>query len=290
MKPAAFDYFRPDTIEEAVGLLSRYDGEAKVLAGGQSLVPLMNFRLAQPTCLIDVSRIDDLCYISESNGSLAIGSMVRQSAVEDSDLVRRKCPLLAEATEWIGHKTTRNRGTIGGSLVHADPSAEYPAVAVALDGELKVRGPEGERVIQAQDFFITVCTTALAPDEIVTEVRLPVMQTGSGWAFVELNRRHGDYAIVGAAAALSLDGHGLCSDVRIALVGVGETPVRCQAAEAALKRNTPTRESIKEVSDLCAASVEPRDDLHASAAYKRAMVGVFVETALRTALSRVQER
>lgn len=286
MKPAAFEYFRPEGVEQAVALLERHGPDAKVLAGGQSLVPLMNFRLAQPGCLVDIGRIQSLTGIGEENGSIVIGSMVRQSTIEDSATLAADAPLLVEATRLIGHRTVRNRGTIGGSLAHADPAAEYPAALLALDGEVRVVGPAGRRSIAAEDLFITVCMTSIAPDELLVDVRIPKMAPGTGWAFAELSRRHGDYAIVGAAIVVSLESNGLCNDVRIALAGVGQTPIRCHDAESMLRWSVPNAELIREVCERCREAARPQGDLHATADYKRAMIGVFVERALRTALRR----
>lgn len=286
MKPSAFEYFRPTSIDEAVGLLERYDFEAKVVAGGQSLVPLMNFRLAAPAYLVDTNGISDLSYIRRTDGVIALGAMARQSEIEDSPVVAESCPLLHEATKLIGHRTVRNRGTIGGSIAHADPSAEYPTVLLALDGEVVVRGPAGERVIPARELFLTICTTTIAPNELLTEVRLPVLPAGTGSAFVELNRRHGDWAIVGAAAVLTVGKEGECSDARIAVAGVGGTPIRCSEAEDILEGRGLDETLFEEAAERAAAAVDPVDDLHATADYKRAMVKVFVGRALTLASER----
>jgi carbon-monoxide dehydrogenase medium subunit len=191
MKPPKFDYHAPPTLDEALALLVRYDGDAKLLAGGQSLVPLLNFRLARPAALIDLNRIKSLAYIREHDGQVRFGAMTRQRAIEFSPVVGRRLPLLREATRWVGHLPIRSRGTIGGSIAHADPSAEYPAVLTALEGEVVVRGPKGERTLAPAALFETYLTTTLAPDEILTEVRLPAMPDGAGWAFEEFARRCG---------------------------------------------------------------------------------------------------
>jgi CO/xanthine dehydrogenase FAD-binding subunit len=286
MKPAAFEYFRPGTLDEAVELLKRYDPEAKILAGGQSLVPLMNFRLAQPRFLIDTNRIRDLSYIREGEGAVAVGALTRHADVEGSPLIEEKCPLMTEAVRCIGHRTIRNRATVGGSVAHADPSSEIPCVLTALDGEVTVRGPGGERVIGASELFVTLFTTSLASNEIIAEVRLPKLPSGTGWAWEELSRRSGDYAIVGAAVTLALDGDGRCESVRIALAGVGLTPIRCREAEDALRGQAVDNATIRETAERCAEATDPNDDIHASADYKKAMVIVFVERALRRALDR----
>ncbi|MHC4548075.1 MAG: FAD binding domain-containing protein [Planctomycetota bacterium] len=286
MKPAAFDYCRPGTLQEALECLARHDPDAKILAGGQSLVPLMNFRLASPAVLVDVNGIEDLAYIREHEGHLAIGALTRHAEIESSPLVAGKCPLLAEATRLIGHRTIRNRATLGGSLAHADPSAEYPTVLTALDGEVVACGPGGERTIPAGELFVTVCTSSLAPNEILTEVRVPMLPPGTGWAFAELSRRHGDYAMVGVATTLALDAEGRCRDIRIALAGVGDTPLRCPDAESFLEGRPVDEASVDEAAARCAAPAEPEDDLHASAAYKKAMVEVYVRRALVRARAR----
>jgi CO/xanthine dehydrogenase FAD-binding subunit len=286
VKPPAFSYVRAGTPEEAVALLARHGGEAKALAGGQSLVPLMNFRLARPGVLVDIGRLDTLAYVSERDGALAIGALTRQAAVEDSPLAARRCPLLVEATRLVGHRPIRNRGTVGGSLAHADPAAEYPAVLLALEGEVTARGPRGERVIPAARLFRSVFATSLEPDELLTEVRLPAAPPRSGAAFVELSRRHGDYAIVGVAAVVALDSAGRCREARLALAGVAGTPVRCAEAEQLLQGTSGEEAVLDEAGRRCAASVEPRGDLHASPAYRKAMVAVFVRRALRLAFRR----
>lgn len=286
MKPAAFAYSRPGTIEEALEILQRHAPEARLLAGGQSLVPLMNFRLARPEHVVDLNAISELSRVRLDNGTLVLGAMVRQSTIEDSELVARSCPLLVEATRFIGHRTIRNRGTVGGSLAHADPAAEYPAVLAALGGEVVVRDTKSERVVPASELFLTVCTTSLAPDELLTEVRLPSMPPRTGWAFTELSRRFGDYALVGAATVVTLGRDGRCKNARIALVGVGDTPIRCQDAESLLTGKQLNPDAIAQAAAECSAAADPEDDVHASATYKKAMVSVFVQRALGQALRR----
>jgi carbon-monoxide dehydrogenase medium subunit len=286
VKPAPFAYHRPRARAEALELLDRHAGEAKVLAGGQSLVPLMNFRLARPGRLVDLGSIDDLAYVREADGTLRIGAMTRQADIEDSPALAARCPLLVQATRWIGHRTIRNRGTIGGSLAHADPSAEYPAVLVALDGEVVASGAGRERVVPARDLFVSYCMTSLAPTELITEVRVPATPPRTGTAFVELSRRHGDFAIVGVAASVGVGGDGALHDARIALAGVGSAPIRCTAAERALEGERPEAPVLAHAATLCARASDPGDDLHATADYRRAMVEVFVRRALAGALSR----
>ena len=287
MKPAPFEYHRPRTRAEALALLDRHAGEAKVLAGGQSLVPLMNFRLARPGRLVDLGSIGDLASIREDGGTIRIGAMTRQADVEDSAMLARRCPLLAQASRWIGHRTIRNRGTVGGSLAHADPSAEYPAALLALDGTVVATGPAGERVVPARELFVSYCMTSLGPAELITEIHVPAAPARTGTAFVELSRRHGDFAIVGVAAVVRLDDTGQLRDARIALAGVGPTPIRCSAAEQTLEGQQPGAKLFAAAAAACGAAADPGDDLHASADYRRAMVEVFVGRALASALARV---
>ncbi len=283
MKPPPFEYHAPTALEEALDLLAELGDEAKVLAGGQSLVPLLNFRLARPAHLVDLNRIADLAYVRAWDGGLAIGAMTRQRALERDHAVVERAPLLAQAVPHIGHVQIRNRGTIGGSLAHADPAAELPAVIAALDGQLVVRSSAGERVLGADAFFLTYLTTALQPDELLVEVRVPGLPAGAGTAFLELSRRHGDFALVGVAAALVLAGDGRCRDARLALTGVGASPVRGRTGEAALRGQVPSDRLLREVGRLVAAGLEPDSDLHASAEYRRDVAGVLVERALRAA-------
>ena len=288
MKPPAFEYSRPVTVEETLGLLRQHGADAKVLAGGQSLVPLMNFRLAQPAHLIDVNALDELDYVRDEDGALRIGALTRQATVEDSTLVENRCPLLADATRLIGHRTVRNRGTVGGNVAHADPTGEYPTLLVALDGQVVARSSSGERVIPAAELFHTIFTTTLDADELLTEVRVPVLPDGTGWAYEELSLRHGDYAQVGVAATVRLDAAGRFEEVRLALAAVGEIPLRCRDAEATLTGRAADDAAIAEAGAGCAAVAEPQDDMHASATYKTAMVEVFVSRALRRAMDQAR--
>jgi aerobic carbon-monoxide dehydrogenase medium subunit len=283
MKPAKFDYHAPATVDEAVELLARYGGDAKVLAGGQSLVPLLNFRLARPAALVDVNRIAALAYVREVNGTVAFGAMTRQRTIEFSPVVAARLPLLREATRWVGHLPIRSRGTIGGSIAHADPSAEYPAVLTALGGEVVVQGPRGRRTVKAADLFETYLTTTLAPEELVVEVRLPAMPPGSGYAFEEFARRHGDFAIVGIAAMLVRDGT-RCTSARLAAAGAGPVPIRLRAAEAILERDGLGDAAIEAAAARAAELVAPDSDIHASAEYRRHLTSVLTGRALRRAL------
>jgi carbon-monoxide dehydrogenase medium subunit len=288
VKPPRFDYHAPTTVDEAVTLLGRYGGDAKVLAGGQSLMPLLNFRLSRPAALVDLNRIPALAYIRETDGRVAFGAMTRQRAVEFSSLVGAKLPLLAEATRWVGHLPIRSRGTIGGSIAHADPSAEYPAVLAALDGEVRVRGPRGERTLGAGDLFRTYLTTSLGPDELLTEVQFPAMPTGAGYAFEEFSRRQGDFAIVGIAAMVVVEGE-RCRDARLASAGAGPVPVRLRAAEEILMKDGPGDRAIAAAAARAAELVHPDSDLHASADYRRNLTRVLTGRALARALARARQ-
>lgn len=281
MKPPRFEYHAPRTVEEALALLDRYGGDAKVLAGGQSLVPLLNFRLVRPAALVDLNRIPALAGIEERDGTLAFGAMTRQRAVERSPVVARRLPLLHEATRWVGHLPIRSRGTIGGSLAHADPSAEYPTVLAALGGEVVARSPRGERVVTAEALFETYLTTSLAADEILVEVRIPASPAGAGSAFEEFARRHGDFAIVGIAAVVARDGGAL--RVRLAAGGAAPTPLRLRAAEEIVEAGG--QEAIAAAADRARALVRPDADVHASADYRRHLTSVLTARALRRAFA-----
>lgn len=285
MKPPKFDYHAPASVDEAIALLERYGGDAKVLAGGQSLVPLLNFRLSRPAALIDLNRIAALAYVRPHDGELRLGAMTRQRTIEFSPLVAERVPLLTEATRWVGHLPIRSRGTIGGSLAHADPSAEYPAVLAALDGSIAARGPKGERVVRAGELFQSYLTTSLAPEEILVEVRLPAMPAGAGYAFEELARRHGDFALVGIAAVIARQGD-RCTMARLAASGTGPVPVRLRDAEQILERDGLGEAAIEAAARRASELVEPDADIHASADYRKHLTGVLTGRAIRRALTK----
>lgn len=269
MKPCAFDYHRPADLEHALELLARYGDEAKIIAGGQSLVPAMNFRLAQPAVLIDINGLDTLRTLDARDDRLRIGAGVRQRTVEHATEVERLTPLVARTMPHIAHPQIRNRGTFGGSLAHADPAAELPAVATALDATMGVRSAQGEREIAASDFFVDLLTTALEPDELLTHVDLPAQRAGSGFAFDEVARRHGDYALVGVAVAVECQEQ-RCTQVRTCLLSVGNGPVRASSIEDRLIGERPTPERIQEAAAHAARhDIDPNDDIHASAAFRR---------------------
>ena len=287
MKPPVFEYTAVGSIDEAVAELRQHGDTAKLLAGGQSLLPLLNMRLAAPERLIDLNRVMELAYIRVRDGGLAVGAMTRQRAVERSALAARQVPLLADALPWVGHFQIRNRGTLGGSLSHADPAAELPAVALCLDARFTVRGPAGERTIAAADFFVTQLTTALAPTELLTEVWFPAAARNSGAAWMELARRHGDYALAGVAAVVTLAGDRI-GEARLALTGVADRPVRAREAEARLVGEALTPEVLAEAAEALRRAIEPGSDIHATAAYRRHIAGVLAGRALRLATSRAK--
>ncbi|WP_038037693.1 FAD binding domain-containing protein [Thermorudis peleae] len=290
MKPAAFSYFAPRDLDEALHLLAHHAPDAKPLAGGQSLVPMMNFRLAQPRVLIDLNRVAALSFVNDANGVLVLGAMLRQAAAERDHRLSAAVPLLADALPLVGHETIRHRGTIGGTLAHADPAAEIPAVALALGAELVVRSTRGERVISADQFFLGPLMTALEPDEMLIAVRIPRMPPHTGTAFLELSRRHGDFAIVGVAAQVTLDESERIVQAALALCGVGPTPVRARQAEAALAGAEPTDEQFRAAGALAAQEIDPASDIHASADYRRRIAAVLVRRALSQAAQRAQGR
>ena len=283
MKPAKFEYHAPASVDEALAMLGRYDGEARVLAGGQSLVPMMNFRLATPRAIIDLNRIDGLSYIEDDGEVVRIGSMTRQRRLEFDPRVAAKLPLLREALRWVGHLPTRSRGTIGGSIAHADPSAEIPMVLQTLEGEVVARGAQGERRIPAQQLFQAALTTSLAPLEIITEVRLPAMPAQAVCAVEEFARRKGDFAIAAVAVMLLRDG-GRCAKARLATAGVGPTSIRLRDAEAVLEQKGLGEEAIAEAADKAKAAVDPVSDLNGSAEYRRHLTGVLTSRSIVKAI------
>jgi carbon-monoxide dehydrogenase medium subunit len=288
VKPAAFRYHAARTVDEALALLARTDGDAKLLAGGQSLVPMMNFRLVRPAHLIDLNGIRELAGVSARNGDLVVGAMTRQADAERDPLVRERSPLLAEALPLVGHAAIRNRGTIGGSLAHADPAAELPVVAVALDARLKVRGPAGVRDLAADEFFVSLLTTALAPEEILAEVVLGPWRPGWGWAFQEFARRHGDFAIVSVAVVVALESGRLAQPLRIVLGGVGDRPVRAREAERLLSGEPPTAELFEAAARAAVVALDPPADVHGSSEYRRDVARVYTRRALDAATARAR--
>lgn len=288
MKPPNFQYARAADSHEAVALLSEHGNEAKVLAGGQSLVPMLSFRLAQPTVLIDLNRASGLDYVREDNGHVVIGAMTRQRSLETDPMLREAVPLLAEALRHVGHITNRNRGTIGGSLAHADPAAELPTLVKGLGAELTIQGPGGSRAVAAEDFFLGSFVTAMDYDEILTAVRLPRLPSGTGVAVEELSRRHGDFAIVAAMAAVHLDADGRADLVRLALSGADSVPVRLHESESMLQGSEPVGDVIDAAAAAVAGAVNPLDDIHAPAAYRRDMAQLLFTRAVGKAVDRAR--
>jgi carbon-monoxide dehydrogenase medium subunit len=290
LKPAPFEYFAPENIDDAIGLLSRHGEDGKILAGGQSLMPLMSLRLARPQVVIDINRVTALDSISQgANGELAIGALTRQRSLERSTFVQDRNPLLAASMPLIGHFQIRNRGTIGGSLVHADPAAELPAVSLALGAEFIVTSARGERRIPAEEFFLGYMATAIEPTELLTEIRFPRWRTGSGWGIEEVARRRGDFAIVGVVVLLQLNGIGLCEETRIALFGVGDRPVRILRGEEILRGNRPEPDIFAEVARVTAEELDPISDVHASGQYRKEAGAFLTRRALQTALGRAKK-
>ena len=285
VKPPLFAYHAPETLAGALELLAHYGGNARVLAGGQSLVPMLNFRLLSPAALIDLRRIPDLAGVSESGPEVIIGAMTRQRAAECSPIVARALPLLREALGWVGHLPTRSRGTIGGSIAHADPSAELPAVLLALDGLVDVQGPEGGRSVRAEALFQSFFTTALSPLEILTRIRIPAMAPKAGFAIEEYARRRGDFAIVSVAAVIEREGE-RCTAARLVAGGVGGAPVRLTGAESVLLSRGLGPAALTAAAQSASAQVDPIGDPGASADYRRHLTGVLLERALARAAER----
>ena len=283
MKLPPFEYACPTTLGEAVALLASRDGDAKALAGGQSLVPMLAFRLLHPALLVDLRKLADLRGIRISENGVALGAMVRWREIEDDALLTAAHPLLTAAVAHVAHYQIRNRGTVGGSLAHADPAAEMPGIAVTCEAEIAVVGNAGARVIKAADFFTGALTTALAPDEIIVEVRLPPWPKARRWGFQEFARRRGDFALAAAAVFYDEDAHGRASNAHVGVIGVSDRPLRLASVESLLNGQLIDAATIAEAEAATAAAVDPPDDIHAGAAYRRALAGTMVERALKQA-------
>lgn len=283
MPAVPFDYHTPATVDEAVALLAKHGERAKLLAGGQSLVPLLTLRLARPEVVIDLTEIEALRAVRRDGDGLFIGALVRHRALERGDGALAACPLLQEAAALIGNVRVRTLGTIGGSLAHADPAAELPAVVRALDGTLVVRGAAGERAVPAREFFVGALTTSLAPDEVVVGIRLPVLGPGVGFAVTEFSRRAGDFAIVAAVAVVEVRPSGEIARVRVALAGVGSTPMRLPGVEAGLPGAPPDSSTFRRAAEGVAREIDPEGDAHASSAYRRHLARVLTARALERA-------
>ena len=290
MKPAPFDYHAPDSIAQAVELYSQDGDEAKILAGGQSLVPAMNFRVVQPSILVDLNRVAELSYIREDGDVLRIGSMARERHLEFDDLIAKRTPLLHEAVPFIAHPQIRNRGTIGGSIVHADPAAELPVLMTALNARLKARNASSERWIDAKDFFVGMFTTALEPDEILVEIELPFMPPHTGWSFIEVAPRAGDYAMMGVAVLVTLDEAGKCKAAKLVYLNAGEGPVEAKETEKLLEGETLNDESIESAASKASQDeITPFGNIHASPEFQRHLANVLTKRALKQALQRAGE-
>jgi CO/xanthine dehydrogenase FAD-binding subunit len=285
MKPAAFDYIVADSVDAAVAALGGAGGEAKIIAGGQSLVPMLNFRLLRPSILVDINRIPGLAFIEDDGNAIRVGALTRHHQIEMSPAVAKHLPVLACAMRHVAHLAIRNRGTIGGSLSHADPAAELPMMAMLLDAEIDVTSASGRRKVAARDFFLGALTVDLADDDIVTEIVLPKLPPGTGWGFEEVARRGGDFALAAVAATLTVSG-GAIAQARIAMMGLGDTAKRATDVEALLVGCALEPDLIDTATKAARAGVEPHSDLHASSDYRRHLVGVLTGRALAAAWRR----
>jgi aerobic carbon-monoxide dehydrogenase medium subunit len=291
MKPAPFKYFDPSSPDEALALLNEWGEDGKVLAGGQTLAPMLNFRAVYPAALIDINRIESLAYQRRTDQGTLIGALTRQQVLEDDEALAVHQPLVAEAIPYIAHRAIRNRGTVGGSLAHADPAAEWGALILTLEAELTVRKYQTpDRNVAATDFFLGMLETALEPDELLVQIRLPPWPEGAGWSIVEFSRRHGDFALAGIASMISLSADGTCSGVRITAFGVEPRPVRLAYAENAFRGNRLDCMLVQEAARQSAAEMSPMADNHASAAYRRHLVEVLIERSIEEAIARVAPR
>ncbi len=284
MKPPEFEYIAVHTTDEAISQLAKHK-TAKILAGGQSLTPMLNFRLVHPDMLIDINPIKELDYIREHNGGVSIGALTRHRMIESSKLVRERLPILAAAAAEVGHLAIRTRGTFGGSLAHADPAAEFPMIALLLDAEIKARSASGERSIKSKDFLVSYLQSAVADGELVTEVHIPGLPAHTGWGFHELCRRPGDFALAAVCAIVTMAA-GKCTDARISMAGVGATALRAPAAEALLKGKAPDAALFKQVAQKASEASDPSNDVHASADFRRHLVDELTQRALKDAVER----
>jgi len=290
MFPANFDYFSAASLPEAVRFLNEHQEDAKVLAGGQSLIPILKLRLAAPQFVVDIGRLAELRKIQESDGSVEVGSLVRHADIERSELLARACPLLPETAAEIGDVQVRNRGTFGGSLAHSDPSGDFPAAVLALEARLTATSVEGQRTIAAEDFFTDLMTTALRPNEILTSIQIPKSGPRTGSAYVKLHQQASGFAIVGVASLITLDASGKVVDARVAITGVGSVPYRARSVEEKLRGKAPGEREIAEASLLAAEGMDPLSDLHASAEYRRELTAVYTRRSLERSAERAHEK
>jgi aerobic carbon-monoxide dehydrogenase medium subunit len=290
MKPAPFEYYAPNYVEETLSLLHNYESEAKLLAGGQSLVPAMNFRVVQPSVLIDLNRVKDLDYVHDDSESLRIGAMTRERTLEFNPLISKRFPLLEEAMPHVAHPQIRNRGTLGGSLANADPAAELPVIMLALGARMKVRGADSERWVEASNFFSGMFTTDLAPGEMLVEIELPSQKSRTGWSFLEVAPRAGDYALMGIAILVTLDENQKCKQARLVYLNAGDGPVDAKQAAQLLEGETFNDELIDSAAALASEKeINPFGNIHASAEFQRHLANVLTKKALKTAFKRAGE-
>ena len=290
MKPAPFEYYVPDSLEQALDLLREHGDTAKLLAGGQSLVPTMNFRVVQPEVLIDLNQVSELKYIRDDNAALHIGAMTRERELEFDPVIARKAPLLTEAMPHVAHPQIRNRGTLGGSLANADPAAELPVIMLALGARLRVRNPDGERWVEARNFFVGMFTTDLASAEMLVEIELPSTPPRTGWSFMEVAPRAGDYALMGVAALVTLDENRRCQRARLVYLNAGDGPVEAKEAEDVLEGKVLDAESIEEAAELASQKeINPFGNIHTSPEFQRHLAQVLTRRTLNQALERASE-
>jgi aerobic carbon-monoxide dehydrogenase medium subunit len=285
MKPAAFDYIAPNSLEAAVEAIAAANGDGKVLAGGQSLMPLLNFRMTRPTVVVDLMHIPGMSFIELRDNDVAIGAMTRHADLEFSDLVASKLPVMAAAMRYVAHLAIRNKGTIGGSLSHADPAAELPMLAVFHEATIKAQGSNGRRDIAAEDFFVSALTNCLDPDEIVFEIDFPILTSHAGWAFEEVARRFGDFALASIAVSFEVVDDKI-ADARVAVMGVADTPRRLREAEQALKGARSEPEAAARFAEIVRSCLSPASDIHVSAEYRKNLIGALAERAFMTAWTR----
>lgn len=286
MKPAPFDYYRVQTLDEAVELLSEYGDDSKIISGGQSLIPMLNFRLARPKVLIDISNIKNRNKIESDVKGIRVAGTTLQRYIEKSKVIQEELPILHEAIQHIGHIQIRNSGTIGGSIVHADPASELPAVSLVLDAEFEIKSKSDEYTVAAEDFFITYMTTSIQPDEIFSSVYFKKPPKNSGWGFHEIARREGDFAIAGSAAVIGLDEKGKCNHARIALFGVAPTPVRAREAEDLLIGHSYSEDRLQKAAEAVKQVVDPESDVHATKEYRTDVAGVLALRSIKDAYRR----
>jgi carbon-monoxide dehydrogenase medium subunit len=288
MKPAPFEYVVPDSLTEVLELVAKHGEDAKLLAGGQSIVPAMNFRLTQPSLLVDLNRLDELNFITEGgNGVLKIGAMTRQRQLERDPLIKAKAPLLHETMPYIAHEQIRNRGTLGGSIAHADPASEIPVIITALSGRILFQSLRGQRWVSADDCFVGIFTTDIAPDEVLIEVEIPPLPDRTGWAFTEFARRQGDYALIGLAVVMTLDEGGVCQAAKVVYLNAGDLPVTAEVASLLMIGETPTDKLFKAVAEEAQLEINPTGDIHATEPYLRHLAKVLTLRALNSAYERI---